>query len=500
MSEALESAAECGGVPILVPNPGPQTEAWLCDAMEVFFGGGRGSGKSFWLFCKVLQHLTAYRGRAKMILFRENVDDLGDLIEKGKSLLEETGLADYISGQSRLFRFKGPFDGATLKMRHLEKLDDLKAYKGHEYTLIGLDEVCDYSVPFEKLRDAFLACLRNPHGIQGQILYTGNPGGYNHAAVKAFFFDPWPAGRRIIRNEFGQTRCFFQATVLDNPKLADDAAYRAQLAGIRDPVLRRAWQDGDWTVAMGAMFSDVFSYDKHVLKFSISANDIPDNWRRYRALDWGSSKPYACLWYTVATGEELASDTLNKLMRGRTFPAGSLIFYREEYGWKPGNARDEGVKLSSSEVAEIIRKREMYEGEGNRVRPGPADTQIFAVLDGTPIYQNFYNAGVYFVPANKSPGSIKAGCELIRDRLIGEEDRPLIYFTRDCTHTIRTLPVLARDKMDADVPAPRQEDHLCDVLRYACTAVTLTPTTAAEEAREMSSREAFQRELFEEAS
>ena len=85
-------------VKIWEPNPGVQTEAWLCEAMEVFFGGSRGCGKSAWLFGKVLQHVTRHRGRSKMIFFRENVDDLGDLIEKGKEMLEKHGLADYIGG------------------------------------------------------------------------------------------------------------------------------------------------------------------------------------------------------------------------------------------------------------------------------------------------------------------------------------------------------------------------------------------------------------------
>jgi hypothetical protein len=384
-------------------------------------------------------------------------------------------------------------------MRHIEHIDDLKAYKGHEYTLIGIDEVVDLGLPLDNVRDAFLACLRNPHGIPGQILYTGNPGGYNHAAVKAHFIDPWPAGQRILRNEHGQTRCFFQATVKDNPKLANDPLYRAQLDGIRDPILRRAWRDGDWTVAVGSMFGDVFSSNKHVLDFSITPNDIPDNWRRYRALDWGSSTPFCCLWYTVATGEETNSATINKKLKV-PFPAGSIIVYREAYGWKPGNGRNEGLKLGSSEVAEMIHNVEVNEGENGRVLPGPADNQIFAVLDGTPIYQNFYVKGVRFVESNKSPGSIATGCELMRDRFIGEDDRPLLYYTRDCPHCIRTIPTLARDKINPEIPAPRQEDHCFAVSRYIVLAITLTPTTAAEEAREMSSREAFQRELFEEAS
>jgi len=273
------------------PNPGPQTEAFLCNTDEVFYGGGRGSGKSSWLFGKVLQHVAKNRGKSNMIFFRENFDDLSDLIDKGKDILVANGVADYIAGQNRTFRFKGPFEGAWLKMRQIEHIDDLKSYKGHEYTLIGFDEICDFRLPFELIHDVFNACLRNPHGIKGQIIYTGNPGGFNHTAVKKYFIDPWPEGRRIIKNEFEQTRCFFQSCVDNNPHLAGDPTYMRQLEAIRDPALRRAWRYGDWNVALGAMFADVWNRDKHIIN-SISPSDIPENFPRYRCFDWGSSTPF----------------------------------------------------------------------------------------------------------------------------------------------------------------------------------------------------------------
>jgi len=250
------------------------------------------SGKSSWMYGKVLQHIEKNRGKSRMIFFRENFDDLDDLISKGKDVLVEHGLADYIAGQNRVFRFKGAFAGATLKMRQIEHIDDLKKYKGHEYTLIGFDEICDFKLPFQEINDRFMACLRNPHGIKGQIIYTGNPGGYNHQAVKQYFIDPWPTGNRILKNEFGQTRAFFQSTVDDNPHLAHDEDYMRQLDRIKDPALRRAWRNGDWSVALGAMFSDVWSPNKHVLERSILPQEIPHHFDRYRCFDWGSSTTF----------------------------------------------------------------------------------------------------------------------------------------------------------------------------------------------------------------
>ena len=38
-----------------------------------------------------------------------------------------------------------------------------------------------------------------------------------------------------------------------------------------------------------------FSEKRHVVK----PFKIPDNWVRFRSMDWGSAKPYAVGWYAV---------------------------------------------------------------------------------------------------------------------------------------------------------------------------------------------------------
>jgi len=472
------------------PNPGPQTDAFLAQTDEVFYGGGRGSGKSSWLYGKVVDHVQRYRGKSKMIFFRENFDDLADLIDKGKDILEEHDLATFVSGQTRTFRFKGPFEGAWLKMRQVEHIDDVKKYKGHEYTLIGFDEICDFKLPFETLHDTFMATLRNPHGIKGQVIYTGNPGGFNHNAVKEYFIDPWPTGRRIIQNEYGQTRVFFQSTVLNNPMLANDENYMRQLETIRDPALRKAWLYGDWNVALGAMFADVWDKTKHQLDFSIMDSDIPVHFPRYRCLDWGSSTPFSYLRYFISTGE-----TLNN---GMWFPKGAIVFYAEYYGWQPGMKKNEGLKLSSEQVATEIKRQEVASGYHHLIEAGPADTQIFQVLDGTPIYDSFFKHDIKFAAANKAAGTDAVGCERIRTRLVGYDDHPALFFTRDCVNAIRTIPSLARNKLHQDKLAPYQEDHSFDCVKYVCLAAEKLPDTQADIVQTKTYQDEFLRQLNEE--
>ena len=44
--EALELATKSTATIAWVPNPGPQTQAFLCEADELFYGGEAGGGKT----------------------------------------------------------------------------------------------------------------------------------------------------------------------------------------------------------------------------------------------------------------------------------------------------------------------------------------------------------------------------------------------------------------------------------------------------------------------
>lgn len=442
------------------PNPGPQKRAYLSPFRETLYGGGRGSGKSAGLYGKVIGRVGKYGKKCNMAFFRSNSNDLEDLIMKGHEFLCAQGLADFIGGQQRMFRFKGAFAGSVLKMRTIEHEKDLLKFKGHEYDLMGFDEITDFNVPFDTIRDKMGASLRNKHGIPGQILYTGNPGGFNHGAVVDYFkIDQHPKGNIRFRNKHGLERIFIPSTYRDNPILTDaDPDYVLALQSIKDPDLRKAWLDGAWNVAMGSMFSDVYNKNIHVAD-SIMPSDIPTHIKRHRALDWGSSSPFAVLWYFISDGTKLKS--------GAWFPRGAIVFYREYYGWKKGMSINEGLRLSSQQVCEEIRRIEARSGDSRFVEAGPADTQIFRVDDGTPIYKSFRDKEIYFTECKKKPGSIAIMCQLMRDRLVGEE-YPMIYFTRDCVNLNRTLPILVRSLRNPEKIEDGQEDHLSDVVGYVC--------------------------------
>ena len=76
-----------------------------------------------------------------------------------------------------------------------------------------------------------------------------------------------------------------------------------------------------------------------------------------------------------------------------------------------------------------------------------------------------------FVPCNKAPGSRMNSINIFRNKLIGaleRKDAPGIFWFSTCRHSIRTIPVLSRDKNNVEDIDTKEEDHLADCCFYFC--------------------------------
>ena len=431
------------------------------------------SGKSDWLWgAGVLKQIAMHGRRCHIIMFRHSSKALEDLIYKGHQIIVNTGLAKYVGGNVREFRFVGDLEGVICRMRMVDHIQDLESVKGHEYSCCCVDEIVDLRVPFHTFKDKMKGSMRNKFGIPSRFFFTANPGGYNHHAVKDYFVSPAKDGYKIIKNQYGKTRCFIPSTLKDNPVLLDNNPdYLTELQSIRDPNLREAWLNGSWDVTIGAAFQDLWMKNVHMVE-PIHEGDIPEGCPIYRAMDWGMSSPFSVLWYFVSNGENI---------KGKAFPVGSVVFFREYYGWKKGSRPNKGLKLTPYEVSKQCKRIELDNGAHDRILPGPADNQIFGgQLTGTPIYDDFKKFGVFFKYADKSPGSNATGVAQIRNRLAGIDGTPMIYLTENCEHSIRTLPALILDEVKRDELAKNQEDHCFDVIKYVCLDNTGDVETTAQ--------------------
>ena len=435
---------------VIGPQPGAQTMMVACPANEILAGGARGGSKSYGMLLDWAAHARRWGKFARGLISRPTYPELEEFISKSAEVYPLLGAQWRASPRMWIFP-----DGGTVKMRHMKTARDADLYQGHSYTYIGVEEVGNHPNPdaVNKLR----ATMRSPDGVKVRMMLNCNPGGSGHNWLKARFIDPAPPLTIITEMIDGipWTRCFVPATLDDNLILMrQDPGYRANIIQACEgkPWLLEAWLHGSWDIVAGGMFDATWNPRVHVVRpFA-----IPRSWYMDRSYDHGSSAPFSVGWWAESDGTEV------RLHDGTTrhFARGTLFRVAEWYGWngKP----NKGNTMLVSDIAKGVIEREKAMGIHHRVQPGPADTSIWDVMNGTCIATDFSTAGVEWTRADKGPGSRKAGWEKIRDMLnnsMSHQDKPGIYVFQTCRHFIRTVPVLPRDEKDPDDVSTESEDH-----------------------------------------
>ena len=467
--------------PICIWEPQPRQEAFIaCPADDVGFGGARGGGKSDAVVGDWVSHEDYYKSAAIGLTLRRTLVALKELIERAKQILVPIGHI----WQEQDKEFRGP-NGGRLKFAYLENDSDADGYQGHGYTRIYIEEMGTF--PSEAPINKLMATLRSGQGASCQMKSTCNPGGPGHQWVKARYkLDTNPNGMEVYRFEFinpftkkkiEKTRVFIPSKVVDNKYLGDD--YIANLFQVGSENLVKAWLSGDWSVIEGAFFPE-WSTDKHVIR----PFEIPANWTRFRSGDWGSARPFSIGWWAVVGDEwplQLSIHDMGSRVDGRDrvsapirtiLPRGAIIRYREWYG---ASAPNVGLKLTAEVVADGIVSRETGEPrdiEGNpAITYGVLDPAAFASDGGPSIAERMATRKVFFRRADNARVSrlgAMGGWDSLRSRLIGDGERPMIYFFSTCRDSIRTLPALQHDLVKAEDVDTESEDHAPDEIRYAC--------------------------------
>lgn len=379
-------------------------------------------------------------------MVRRSRTELYDTIERSRELF--TPLGAKFHETDKLWRFPG---GSRLRFAYLENDADAETYQGHAYTRVYVEEIGNFPNPAPIMK--LMATLRSSAGVPVGFRATGNPGGPGHQWVKARYIDPAPMGYKVITDEdSGLERVYIPARVSDNlPLMENDPTYVQRLRASGSPELVRAWLEGDWSVVTGAFFSE-FSMERHV----IQPFEIPKHWVRFRAMDWGSAKPFSVGWYAVSDGELAA------------YPRGALLKYREWYGMAE-NRPNVGLKLTADAVAEGIKAREAAD---EKIDASVLDPAAFAQDGGPSIAERMGKQGVFFQRADNkrvAQRGAMGGWDLLRARLVGDEARPMLYFFETCVDTIRTLPALQHDDLKPEDVDTDSEDHAADETRYACS-------------------------------
>ena len=426
------------------PNPGPQTEFLASTEQEVLYGGSAGGGKSYAMVVDPVRYLT--NPNARMLLVRRSTEELRELIAVSKQLYPKA-----IPGIKFMERDKtwvAP-SGATLWMSYLDRDDDVMRYQGQAFNWIGFDELTQWPTPYAwNYMRSRLRTTKNS-GLPLFMRATSNPGGPGHQWVKKTFIDPevpnnafwatdtdtgevisWPKGHSREGQPLFKRR-FIPATLFDNPYLADDGMYEANLLSLPEHQ-RRQLLEGDWDINEGAAFPE-FNRQVHV----VEPYDIPNNWVKFRACDYGYGSHTGVVWIAVT-------------------PAEQLVVYRELYV----------SKVIATDLADMIIEIE----EEEKIRYGVLDSSLWHNRGdtGPSLAEQMIMRGCKWRPSDRSKGSRVAGKNELHRRLQIDEftEEPRMVIFNNCKNLISQLPAIPLDKKNPEDVDTNAEDHLYDALRY----------------------------------
>ncbi len=429
---------------LVLPPPNDKQLLFLQDTHKyIAFGGARGGGKSWAVRVKAILLCLHYAG-IKIMIVRHTYPELrANHIGPMRQMLGD--IAEY---KESVKEFHFP-NGSVILFRHCQNEKDVDKYQGTEVDVLFLDEATQLS---EEVFNRIKACVRGVNSFPKRIYLTCNPGGVGHAWVKRLFLD-----RSYNTGENAEEYSFIRSLVTDNKALMrEDPDYIRQLEAL-PPKLRRAWLEGDWNIFEGQFFEEFRDDPEHYLDrrytHVIEPFKPPREWTVVRSFDFGFSKPFSCDWWAIDYD-------------GRAY----LIL--QLYGC--AGVPNEGVKWHPPQIfAEIARLEREHPYLKGRQIFGVADPSIWDGSRGIPIIEDADRAGVYFTPGENTrlPGWMQCHYRLAFD----ENGFPMVYFFKNCTHAIRTLPLLQYSDTKPEDLNTEQEDHFADSFRYFCMSRPIQP-------------------------
>jgi len=431
---------------IFTPNPGPQTEFLASSEREVLYGGSAGGGKTYSLIADPMRYFS--NANFNGLILRRTNDELREIIWKTQELYPKAFKG--AKWQEKKSQWVFP-SGARLWLTYLERDEDVLRYQGQAFSYIAFDELTQHPTPFawNYMRSRLRTTDPDlPIFMRG----TTNPGGPGHSWVKRMFIDPAPANTPFAATDIdtgeelrypdnhpekpGQAlfnRRFIPASLYDNPYLANDGAYEANLLSLPE-MQRRQLLEGDWAIATGAAFPE-FRTSVHV----VEPFEIPDTWRRFRSCDYGYSSYSAVHWFAIDPSYE------------------TLIVYRELYL----------SKHTGRDLAKAVLQAE----QGENISYGVLDSSCWHNRGqiGPSIAEEMVAIGCKWRPSDRSAGARVAGKNRLHELLKVDDftEMPGLVFFDTCRQIIADLPVIPSDPKGSDDIDPRYAtDHAYDSVRY----------------------------------
>lgn len=432
--------------------------------VQVGIGGARGPGKTHCIFAQGTLDDSQRVANLKGLFLRKT----GKAAKESMDDLVIKVLAGKVSYEYANSSIKFP-NGSKVILGGFKDDKDIDNYIGQEYDWIAIEEGNQLSAEKKQMLRGSLRTSKE--GWRPRWYETFNPGGIGHGDVKTRYVEPYKAS-------IEKSTRFIPANFRDNPNL--NVEYVEYLEGLPGQ-LGKAWREGDFDIMAGQYFTE-WNEKIHVCE----PFDIPRDWKKICALDYGLDKPASLGWYAIS-------------------PEGQAFKYRELYrsGLTYSKLAEEWNSLTPTE--EIIDYMVCDPSIWNR------DGRNDEGLDGAEIFETRVRE------INKGRDNHRS-VRLVRgnnDRLAGwavfhEALRP--YHTQDpydgsdkvtsklqvfstCTEMIRTMPIQIHDERNPEDLDTDVEDHAQDETRYLLVSRP-QPSTSAKEKETVLFNKAMKRKLL----
>lgn len=252
------------------PNPGPQTDAYHCEADELFYGGSAGGGKTDLLLGLAgTQHWRA-------IIFRRVFPNMRSIIERSREIFNSNNQSHAKDSYNESLHIWRLTSGSIIELAAIQYEQDKRNFQGRPHDLYGWDEVTEFTESQFRFVNAWNRSTKPNQRCR--VVATGNPPTSPEGEWVIRYWSPWldsqhpnPAkpgelrwfavidGKDIEVEDnapfehngemvIPRSRTFIPARLDDNPHLRD-TGYRSVLQALPEP-LRSQMLYGDFSATV----------------------------------------------------------------------------------------------------------------------------------------------------------------------------------------------------------------------------------------------------------
>lgn len=257
-----------------VYNPFPwQVAPWRDKSPILLLTGSKNGGKSHLAAEKIHGYLLKYPGSTASLYRKAHEFAVKSIVPMMQFVIGNDDRIKYINGVFVYDNGSRAYVAGMLDQKQREAARSLRGAKG-EPDIAWMEEANAFTrADFEEIS----ANTRGKVAAWQQVILSTNPDMPQH----------WIYTDLIL----GNGAKVYYSGVKDNP-MASPADFERldRLTGVQRERLR----DGKWVRAEGVVY-DEFNPDVHIVDWF----QIPDEWDKYRAVDFGYKNPFVCMWWAV---------------------------------------------------------------------------------------------------------------------------------------------------------------------------------------------------------